>query len=323
MPVNQQQIARELNLSVITVSRALRNHPDLAESTRARILQKAAEMGYRKSLSKRQEEPVSRRVGVLFYDGEGNWGQTPLDSGVIREIYRELQRECQRNRVETLIEMPGLDETPMLVKNKAVDALFLFGRYTPAAVARLGEIPALAVSSFLDGGKLPRIVADNFHGMREATEHLIRLGHREILFSSPLARLTQLFQERADGYVVAMHRHGLRPELYFHEPETPAAERFSGFSAAVCSCDAEAQHLHGALRARGMRIPDDFSLVAFDDLAGSRDFQLTTYAPDWALMGRLAASLLPANAAAIRGKPVVITVPGKLIVRGSTAPVCR
>jgi LacI family transcriptional regulator len=316
MAISQKMIADALDISIITVSRALRNHPDLAVATRARVWEKARELGYRKL--EVTQRVATKRVGILIYE-PGSAADSPLESGVGRSIFLALQRECQRNQVETVIETPEIDSMPLVVRNGTVHAAFIFGRYTSESVSYLRNIPVLAVSSFIKCEGVPRIVADNFRGMHEATEHLIGLGHRRILFVGLHDPHSQLFTERSEGYLVAMHRHGLTAESIFCELQNPPIERIKGYGAVVCSNDALAFAIQERLKAEGVRVPEDCSIVAFDDLAQER--KLTTYAPDWLLMGRLAANLLISEPEVIRGRNVVVTVPGRLMLRNSTLPV--
>ncbi|MFA6961409.1 MAG: LacI family DNA-binding transcriptional regulator [Opitutaceae bacterium] len=322
MSVSQQQIANALNLSIITVSRALRDHPDLAEATKARVLEKAHELGYAKS-KKRQasQRPVLRRAGIFLYENLHGERQDTLASGVKRAIFMALQKECQRLQVETTIETPVADEMPLSVKNGTIDVAFIFGRYSANAVARLKNIPAIAVSSFIDHPGLPRIVADNLNGMRLATEHLIGLGHRDILFVSMVDTHTRLFEERADGYVAAMHRNGLAPAMRFCEDadDLPLAAEVARYTAVVVSSDSVGYQLHAKLKASGVRVPEDCSMVGFDNLPTDYPYLLDTYTPDWELMGRMAADLLLSQPLNLQGQGLVITVPGKMLVRGSAA----
>lgn len=293
----------------------------MAATTKARVLQKAQELGYTK-FKKRLDAsaPKPRRAGILLYENPHGAPQDPLASGVKRAIFLALQRECQRLQVETMIETPSADEVPLIVRNGTIDVAFVFGRYTADTVEQLRNIPAIAVSSFIDHAGLPRIVADNLNGMRLATEHLIKLGHRDILFLGQDDHYTRLFEERADGYVTAMHRHGLSPELRFcaNLNALPSVDDIRRYTAIVCSSDGWAYALHGKLAAAGMKLPEECSIVGFDNLPTDNPYPLTTYNPDWELMGRMAAGLLLSQPLDIRGQDLVITVSGKILVRGST-----
>ena len=315
MRINQAKIAEELGLSVITVSRALRNHPDLAEATKERILQKARELGYTR-LRAAKPQDVPHRVGVLFY---GDNQSDPMASGVKRQIFFGLHHQCKKLNAETIVEMPSPSETPTVVKNRTIQAVFLFGRYTMKSASLLGDIPALAISSFSADLTLPRITADNFNGMREATEHLIELGHRKIAFLSENDPRTQIFVERTRGYECAMRQHGLVPAVILWDRDTAPSvllERLQKETALACASDDLACTAMDFLEGHGWKLPIDCSVVGFDDMT-TLSRQLTTYAPDWALMGKLAADLLLSCPGLPHRRCVAVVVPGKLVIRNS------
>lgn len=329
MSVNQKQIAEALNLSIITVSRALRDHPDLAQKTKERVLEKAAELGYNK---KRRSRPMplrpaqsvtgQRRAGIIIYSDEESPEVDLLKSTILRRIFLSLQKECQRLGIETLIETSyNQPAKPLLVRNGIVDSVFLLGRYTAKSVEQLGDIPALAVSSFIECPGLPRVVADNFHGMRMATEHLIELGHRKILFITHQHTHTQIFRERAYGYIAAMHNHGLSPHLQnLPLQDVPLAlSDIAPYSAVVCSSDSIAYMLQNQLRSAGWKLPQQCSIVAFDNNTTHPGIYkpVTSYAPDWDLMGKTAADLLFSQPISVQGSEIVVTIPGKLAVNDS------
>ena len=189
--ITQKQIAQELGVSIITVSRALRRHPDLADETRERILEKAMELGYSKAIRLTAKEVETRRIGVVPYQGSG---ANLFESELHQRIFRALEKECQKRQVEIVLEFHRNGEIPLCVKNRTVDAVCLLGRYSPESIQFAQHIPTLAVSSFASGAKIPRVVADNLAGMAEITGHLIGLGHRKILFLSPKGEpLTGMF----------------------------------------------------------------------------------------------------------------------------------
>jgi len=316
MSVSQKQLADVLGLSIITVSIALRNHPDLAEATKAKILHRARQLGYSRLRSAKKSSP-SYRVCILLYPGADD--QYPLERGVKLNIFTDLQRECRRLNAETLVEMPAPSELPSLITNHTVDAVALMGRYTPAVVAKLRDIPTLAVSSYIEDQNIPRIVADNLNGMRLATEHLISLGHRNIIFIGEEELNTQLHRERAHGYLIAMHKYNLAPQIHFSDRDNlTVLDSIPKSSALVCSCDALAVTAWDRLLAKGWKLPDDCSVVSFDNMDEfTPRYALTTYGPNWAYMGRFAANLLVSQASSLQGEGVVITIPGQLIIRKS------
>lgn len=316
--ISQKEIAEQLGVSVMTVSRALRNHPDLAQATKDRILKKAAELGY--PVTESASKVGHRRAAVLIFEAEegGLFG-----SQVQQAIFQSLQKECRKRKFETVIEVLRPGEEPLSIRNEPVSAIFVFGRYTAEAVSQFQDIPALALSSFVAGDPLPCIAADNSGGMRQGTEHLISLGHRKILFIGEDNPRTEIFRRRGDGYLSAMHAHGLTPSTRFVRlPELASSvDEIRDYTAVVCASDFVARLLTHHLLAQGIEIPRDLSVVGFDNLTLDGYQNLTTYAPDWEMMGTLAADLLLHHSHDIHGKKIQITVPGRLICRSSTRPV--
>ena len=119
-----------------------------------------------------------------------------------------------------------------------------------------------------------------------------------------------------------MHRLGLTPVVRFCESleSLPAVEDLLNHTAIVCVSDGLAYTLHAKLTAAGVQLPEECSLVGFDNLPTDNPYPLTTYAPNWELMGRMAANLLLSQPLNIHGQDLVITVAGQLIVRKSSAP---
>jgi len=316
----QKEIAKALGVSVMTVSRALRNHPDMAEATREQILRKAAELGYL-GAGGRNGLSLPTRVGILAYEPDKS--SFHWNTGVSRKIFASIQKECKRHGVEVMVESIFPGEIPLLVKNRTVDRAFIFGRYTPEAIDQLKRVSCLAISSYIACEGLPRIVADNEGGIIATTEHLIRLGHRKILFLGMEERFTtELYRAREAGYVAAMNRHGLSP-LVRLSPDvdseiSPFMEDIEASTAVVCATDHQAFLLDRHLRKLNWNLPQQCSITGFDN-ADWESEQLTTYAPNWGLMGKLAVELLLLSVESLAHESVKIVVPGKLIERESTA----
>jgi len=326
MRVNQQDIAEALGVSVITVSRAIRDHPDLAMATKRRILDKADELGYAKRRYVRRDtqpkEPVkaTRSIGIILFEDDLVQEISPFESGVRQLILLQLQKECQACQATTILDISSHTEIPLPVKKGAIDSAFIFGRYTPGSLGWAKGMPVLAVSSYVKCPGLPRIVADNVGGMSTLTEHVISLGHQRILFLSWEDPLTMLHADRGGGYTLAMVNAGLEPrrEVCPRRGEWSREQllcALGGFTAVVCSSDSVATWLVETL---GDRRDPDLSIASFDGVAGAARYDITTYEPDYRLMGRLAAQLLLNPAVSLGGTATVVTVPGQLMVRRST-----
>jgi LacI family transcriptional regulator len=207
-----------------------------------------------------------------------------------------------------------------------------------AALLARSPVPVVLVNSEARGSGLPAITTDNRRAARLAAEHLLRLGH------TSLAHVTAPAANAAAGLRLAGVRDALRAAgatdqlaIAMGDGHVEAGERavlelltrVPAVTAVACYNDLTAIGALRAARACGRRVPDDLSVVGFDDidLAAWTDPPLTTVAQPTAEMGRLAvehlASRLEAGAAADDGRSEVVHLPASLIERGSTAPSSR
>lgn len=318
--VTQKQIADTLGISIVTVSRALRGHPDLAVATKERILSKASELGYPRNSPRAANVAPVGRIGVVLYQLSG---ENFLESELHRRIFGALETECRRFGVEVVLQFPRAGEIPLCVQKGSVDAVCLLGRYTAETVRFSREIPTLAVASYTPGAPVARVVPDNTAGIALATDHLLDLGHRRILMiAAQNSARTGTYQDRVDGYLLAMARRGLPAEVVTLDENRDldlSPDRLAGYTAVVTASDGIAHSILDKLRGTGIAIPRDLSITGFDDLQGSDRHGLTTYAPDWEAMGRHVAFLLSFQPQETLRSDFHVTVPGRLIVRGSAA----
>lgn len=277
-------IAKRAGVSVATVSRALSGRGRVDPVTRQRILRIAEELGYAPDMAARSL--VLRRtenVGLLIH------ALQPLSPHTFYgEILTAVERELRRHRYHLHFAAVEDEALPLLVKENRVDGLLLVGCDLPATLIRSLKdcgVPLVLVDNHLPG--IDSIFTDNVGGAFQATAHLIRLGHRRIAFvAETLDNLS--FRERFEGYRQALEAHGL--------PFDPAlvAEGERGFeggsvaiqrllerarpTAVVAANDPTAVSAMRAIRAYGLRVPDDIAVVGFDDdpLAVHTDPPLTT-----------------------------------------------
>lgn len=324
--IAQKEIAKALGVSAVTVSRALRNHPDLSPETRERIIQKARELGYPYQKSKVGARVV-KRLGVLLYEKDLERDRQYWTSAaeIPRRILAGIQFGARANHVEAVHEAPLTEEElPFMIQNRTVEGVLLLGRYGESALRHLKQIPAISVSNYINNDWLPRVVAANFRGMLQATEYMISQGHRDILFvggaeGSP----TELHSERERGYRQAMISHELKPQV-LHCPGCSIAP-FHDFllkqTAIVASYDAFVYGLRNLFLSHGKVLPRDCSMVGFDGNFSNAEQNITSYEPDWDLMGRMAVDLLVRGLDTLPASGVEVVIPGRLVVRGSVARV--
>lgn len=312
-------IADELGVSIMTVSRALHNHPDLSDETKSRIVSKAIELGYKK-IPSLNAKPAIKRVGLFLYANPNTTaGPTAFNSGVQKLLFFAIEEKCQQYKIEVVLQFPKTGEAPLSITNRTIDAAFLMGRYTAEDTAFFKGIPTLAISSFTPGAEIPCIIADNVGGIRQVTQYLIKEGHKDILFvSDDEGQFTEIFRARAEGYILAMIQNGLKPQTLFFKSETElqaALPEIRKATALVACSDGTAWTLSEILKKAGLSIPRDMSITGFDNLEAG--FEFTTYAPNWNQLGQMAMDFI-IHSSDFLGSYFKVIIPGNLIIREST-----
>jgi LacI family transcriptional regulator len=197
------------------------------------------------------------------------------------------------------------------------------------------EVPCVGIDMDLEGPNTEVVMSDNVSGAEAAVRHLHGLGHRRI------ATITGMLEsrpgiDRLRGYRAAAQALGLayRDEYvaygdFYAESGREATERLLALPDPPTAIFAAADLMAiGAIRAAaevGLRVPEDLSVVGFDDiqLAGHVNPPLTTLRQDKLGLGGAAGDALVARIAGDPGRPALRQLPVELVVRGSTAPPAR
>ncbi len=323
-------VARLAGVSHQTVSRVINGSPSIRPATKARVEHAIAELGYRPNTAARAL--VTRRSGIIGIVGTNGalYGPSSIQRSV-EEAARaagyftsmvplaEVTREALRDALEHLA-------------RQSVEAIVMIAAQEDAlVVARSAEagMPMIVVEGDLSGSGLS-VGVDQIAGARQATEHLIDLGHREILHIAGPTTWTEA-KGRRIGYEEAMRAAGLTPRVLAEGDWTPACgyrigrqlAREGGKSSATAAFVANDQMAIGVLHAlveAGRSVPGDVSVVGFDDIpeAAYLNPALTTIRQDFKAVGQRAIELVIAT---LEGTPASVPLLSpELIVRDSTRP---
>ncbi|MEJ5239252.1 MAG: LacI family DNA-binding transcriptional regulator [Limisphaera sp.] len=332
--VRLKDIALRAGVSVMTVSKALRDAPDVAEATRARIQALAREMGYvpdavAQGLRTRATRlfgviipavthPVYARILLALEERTHELGYDLICAHTLNLLEREeyaIRRMLSR-RVEGLFLCP----VPRL-QGEARIYQELAASQTP--VVLLGQPPPHCE-------QFPSAAGDDVTGAYLATRHLLELGHRRIAFlAGPIA--APWAQERLEGYRRALREEGIEPEdrLLFPggttiEDGVHAAQHLlteaPDATAVFASNDLTAIGCGHYLLEHGVRIPQDMSLVGYGNTLAAEYFRvpLTTLRQPKRRLGNAAMNLM--SRLLRRQSAESIRLPVTLAVRASTAP---
>ena len=331
--VTIRDIARAAGVSVATVSRVINGRPDVSPATRDAVLRVARAHNFTTNRSARALS-VGRTglIGFTVPWVDQNYF-TGILSGAAEALHEQEQRVVlcpthhEHDREVTLLErlMNGTtDGAIVLLPEESSEELRRLQEYGYPFVVADPREP-------LDEG-IPAVSASHSAGARAATDHLIRLGHRRIAFVTGFRGWTAT-EERLQGYKAALAAAGI-PFL----PELVAEGQFNadtGYSAArqllelpdrptaiFASNDNMAAGALRAAQGRGLRVPDDLSVVGFDDTELARIVgpRLTTVRQPLAELGRTAVSLLNRLIDGQRIEALRVELSTRLIVRESTGP---
>jgi LacI family transcriptional regulator len=322
-------IAAEAGVSLPTVSKVLNGRPDVAPATRARVEQLLDAYQYARGGGRR-----TRRSGLIDLVFGG------LDSPWAVEILRGVEEwgALRETAVAVSLVRHG-DARPASWTTAAAGhhtdgVLLVTSRLTSVQVGQLrgAGIPLVVVDpANTPPADIPSVGATNWAGGFAATEHLLGLGHRRIAaISGPVDYLCSL--ARVDGYRSALERAGVSfdPALvrhgdFYHEGGFARARELLADdrppTAIFAGSDQQAFGVYEAARQRGLRIPEDLSVVGFDDLPVARwaSPPLTTVRQPLAEMGSAAAQMLGDLIEGVPLRANRVELSTELIVRESTA----
>lgn len=322
--VTMADIAKALGVSTVTVSRALAGKGGVGDSMRESILRAAADMGY-------QSKPPVRTqlngetVGILLscrFIGRGHtfyW-----------DLYERVLERLNENDVFGILEPIKLaDESaanpPRVVRSDRVQALLLIGQLDRSYQQMLAAtgLPVVQIDAYSTGFRLDTVISDGYYGMYAMTEYLLRLGHRRIAYVGSVGA-TSSITDRYFGYCRALQEWGIPVRQDWVLPDRRENEQFliplpeDMPTAFACNCDSVALKLMERLQSRGLRVPEDISVVGFDGFAPAPvSPELATYAVDMDGMARLGVSLLMDRLTDPARPPELRIVSGRLVEGGS------
>jgi DNA-binding LacI/PurR family transcriptional regulator len=329
-PASIKDIARIAGVSHSTVSRALRNSPLVTPATTEEIRRIARDIGYRASaVARGLVMRKTRTIGVVVTTVTDPW---------VGEVLSAIELAANDHGYAVFLADSNADP----LREKSVVQSFAERRVDGIVVtsSRVGAlhtpmlsqmmVPIVLINNQHPGQFVHSVMIENLAASREATEHLIALGHRRIAYvGDQFGHHSDA--ERFAGYQGALKAAGLPflPDLVVHgdgkaDGGPTAMDRLLDLpdppTAVFCYNDMTALGVLRSIYRRGLRVPADISVVGFDDLffASYTNPPLTTVRQPRRKMGQMAfESLLKLMSGE---DPAEIKVPAELIVRESTAP---
>jgi DNA-binding LacI/PurR family transcriptional regulator len=285
-PINQNMLAKSLGVSQGTVSIALGGAGRISERTRARVLERAAELGYTKNpMAMGLRGKQTKSVG-LIWDYADPWTS---DSIIALDFMRDLQRQefvvyqMQHDEgVDALVSK--LDELLLRQVDSLIVRLIPDELADPEVRTRVQRFPSCLAVTRQDLPDYPAdlVIHDRNRAIREVVEHFSRIGRHRVGFAIATEQESNrskvdCFQRCCREFGLEEHANEIIPLPFPHRPEAVGERHLQGFNerfpeggpvaldAIFCFNDIGAMYIGHELRRRGLTVPDQIALVGFND----------------------------------------------------------
>lgn len=326
--ITLKEIAKAAGVSTATVSYIINKTPSqtIPESTSEKVMKVIADLGYVPNMAARSlSARKSHLLGVVIPQSEPG-KQFMFSNPFYGEILSSIEFEARKNGFDIILSGTDVNERYFeIAQKRSLDGIIIVGLYPHDYYDGLdqSEIPVVLVDSYCEGLPFPEIRSDDANGTRNAVKLLIDNGHSKIAFiTGPLCN-QGVDQQRFIGYEQAFSDAGLKYDsswIFQGDVTFESGKSFatmiaggSDLTAAFITSDITAVGFVSQYQNLGKRIPDDFSIISFDDtyLARTCSPELTAVHQDIARKGSEAVRLV------LEHQSEVITLDLKLEERGS------
>jgi len=333
MMVTINDVAKEANVSASTVSRVLNNTGTISQPTTNTVIRAVKKLGYEPNVLARNFRKKRTRTILILTPNMTN----PFYSNIISGIC-DLSRDMNYSSFvcNTTDETQQIKKTlDMLYKHKADGAILLAsekGQHWLSEYAE--EFPIIQCCEYDPDLDISRVSIDNYHAAVDTVRYLIALGHKKIGMISSVNKYLST-ENRLKGYKDALREAGLEStdryvafagKDYNYQSGCRAAEKLLTQSdrptALFCISDVLAIGAVNTAKIMGMCIPEDISIVGFDDVEQTSMFtpKITTVAQPCYSLGQKATELLCRKLEQNESIPLETILPYRMIIRDSTGP---
>jgi DNA-binding LacI/PurR family transcriptional regulator len=337
----QKEIAKKLNISHVAVSYAMNGLPGVSNATRKKVLLTAKEMGYMPNAGALAIQSgkfnaislVMSHNPLLSYQSQG------LLSGLIHGV-SDIDYTMNINYVPEK-KITNQADLPQILKAKISDGIILYyNRLIPAYLKNFLEIRMLPTVWVNSNTPTNAVYADDSQASELLTEHLIGLGHKNILYLDFDASHSQVKSgdfhysniEREEAFIQTMKNHGLKPESFRFEVVPKISEsnnatrellrRHNNITAIICYTCHTALHIRSMAAELGLNCPKDISIVAFKEEGSLFDyFDITAAVIPHNVMGRKSIEMVINMIKNNKLEHESIKIPTKLDIRHTSAKV--
>lgn len=330
--VRLADIAAKLGISTVTVSKGLRGKDGVSEKLREEIFRTAEEMGYSLKAASESSGSDSLTIGIVTAERYLKRG-----SSFYWSLYERLLTHLSAQGDYALLEViPDEDErllrVPRLVQEKKADGMIIMGNFEETYLKTMLElpIPTNLLDVFHAWIPCDTVISDGYYGMYTMTCYLIEQGHRRLKYVGTVGE-TSSITDRYFGFSRALLEAGLPVSMDNVIPDRDADGKVDTklpddiaqtTDVLVCNCDFTAYDVLTKLTAMGLQVPQDISLVGFDNyiLSEMSNVKITTYEVDQDAMAAASAAQIRARIMDGSANRKLQVISGRLLLRDSVLP---
>ncbi|XBX09234.1 LacI family DNA-binding transcriptional regulator [Enterocloster clostridioformis] len=334
--IKLSDIAERLNVSTVTVSKALSGQRGVSEQLREKITNLAEEMGYKK-VQKAKNEKQNYTIGVIVAERYLKENQS-----FYWTIYQEISQRAITRKCFTMLEVISYEdeksiECPKIITEEKVEGLIIMGAFKNEYAYMLMDtvtVPRINLDTTVAADMCDAVVSNNMLGGYQMTNYLLKMGHRKIGFVG--TRLTtSSIDDRYLGYLKALMEHGIpwKEEWIIDDRDReygrvdcdtkfqlPLGDMPTAF---FCNCDLSASILIKKLADKGYSVPGDISVAGFDNYVIDQfgTVGITTYEINTKEMASRVVHIMLCKLENSRYTTGMFMLPGRFIERDSVRQV--
>lgn len=315
--IRLSDIAEQLNVSTVTVSKALTNKEGVGDSLRKQIKEIAEQMGYKiKKNSPSDGSNVSDNIGIIIpsrYFAKSN--------SYYWYIFNHLSTQLLKRNYYSMMEIISEEDEkkatlPRLISDNKIEGLIILGQISDEYVENIHTHfdNFILFDFYTNNNSLDSISIDNFYCSYLMTKHAIEKGHKDIMFVGNYNATTSI-RDRYMGFLKALLESGISIKenncIYDRKDDSAnivinLSEKMKLPTCFICNCDETAVELISILQKRGIKVPQDVSVTGFDNyVSENKDIiPLTTV------------SINPEDFATIAADTLIKKITGELYIKG-------
>lgn len=272
--VTMRDIADRLGVSSVTVSKALNDKDGVSDELKIKIKNLAEEMGYRyNAMAKSMKEGLSYNIGVIIPERFAGMAQS-----FYLNVYQSITKVLENHGYYGILHILNNEDEKMLslpriYNENKVDGFIILGQISKQYIEKIQSIglPKVFLDFYDDHADIDSVITDNFYGAYEITNYLFHNGHYDIAYVGNLYS-TSSIQDRFLGYYKSLLEHNivLNNDYVLNDRDEDGVyidiqipDKLP--TAFVCNCDQVAHNLVHKLTKLGLNVPDDCSVVSFDN----------------------------------------------------------